>query len=55
MLSSEIAQKYGHKGLNEDSIIINLSGTAGQSFGTFLAKGVTLNLNGEANDFSKRD
>ena len=47
----EIAKKYGHKGLNEDSIIINLSGTAGQSFGTFLAKGVTLNLNGEANDY----
>ena len=43
MLSGEIAKKFGHKGLNEDSIIINLSGTAGQSFGTFLSKGVTLN------------
>ena len=51
MLSGEIAKKFGHKGLNEDSIIINLSGTAGQSFGTFLSKGVTLNLNGEANDY----
>ena len=51
MLSGDIAKKFGHKGLNEDSIIINLSGTAGQSFGTFLSKGVTLNLNGEANDY----
>ena len=51
MLSGKIAEKFGHKGLNEDSIIINLSGTAGQSFGTFLSKGVTLNLNGEANDY----
>ncbi len=51
MLSGEIATRYGHKGLNEDSIVINLVGTAGQSFGTFLSKGVTLNLNGEANDY----
>ena len=51
MLSGEIAKKFGHKGLNEDSITINLSGTAGQSFGTFLSKGVTLNLSGEANDY----
>ncbi|PPR42189.1 MAG: hypothetical protein CFH30_00679, partial [Alphaproteobacteria bacterium MarineAlpha8_Bin1] len=47
----EIARKYGFKGLNEDSIVINLNGTAGQSFGTFLAKGVTLNLIGEGNDY----
>ena len=51
MLSGEIAKNYGHKGLDEDSIVINLSGTAGQSFGTFLSKGVTLNLDGEANDY----
>ena len=51
MLSGEIAARFGHKGLEEDSIVINLNGTAGQSFGTFLSKGVTLNLNGEANDY----
>ena len=51
MLSGEVAKRYGFKGLNEDSIVINLNGTAGQSFGTFLSKGVTLNLTGEANDY----
>ena len=51
MLSGEIARKFGFEGLNEDSIVINLKGTAGQSFGTFLAKGVTLNLIGEGNDY----
>ncbi|MFL2679763.1 MAG: glutamate synthase large subunit [Alphaproteobacteria bacterium] len=51
MLSGKIATKHGFKGLNEDSIIINIKGTAGQSFGTFLSKGVTLNLSGEANDY----
>ena len=51
MLSGRIAEKFGHSGLNEDSIVINLHGTAGQSFGTFLSKGVTLNLEGEANDY----
>ena len=39
MLSGVIAQKFGFKGLNDDSIVINLKGTAGQSFGTFLSKG----------------
>ena len=51
MLSGEIARKYGFEGLNEDSIVINLKGTAGQSFGTFLTKGITLNLIGEGNDY----
>ena len=51
MLSGVIAQKFGFKGLNDDSIIINLKGTAGQSFGTFLSRGVTLILDGEANDY----
>ena len=51
MLSGKIAKKFGHKGLSEDSIVINLKGTAGQSFGTFLAKGVTLILSGEGNDY----
>ena len=51
MISGEIAKRFGHKGLNEDSICINLKGTAGQSFGAFLAKGITLNLEGEGNDY----
>ena len=51
MLSGVIAKKYGFNGLNEDSIVVNLKGTAGQSFGTFLSKGVTLILDGEANDY----
>ena len=51
MLSGEIAKKYGFDGLNDDSIVINLKGTTGQSFGTFLSKGVTLILDGEANDY----
>ena len=51
MLSGEIASRFGHKGLREDSIVINLEGTAGQSFGTFLSAGITLSLSGEANDY----
>ena len=51
MLSHEVAKRYGNAGLLEDSIKINLHGTAGQSFGAFLAKGITFNLNGEGNDF----
>jgi len=50
-ISGEIAKYYGDEGLNDDSIIINLKGTAGQSFGVFLSKGVTLNLDGVANDY----
>ena len=37
LISGEIAKKFGFKGLNEDSIVVNLNGTAGQSFGTFLS------------------
>ena len=51
MISGEIAKKFGYNGLNEDSIVINLKGTAGQSFGTFLSKGLTINLEGEGNDY----
>ena len=51
MLSGEIAGKFGHSGLDDDSIVVNLKGTAGQSFGTFLSKGVSLHLEGEANDY----
>ena len=50
-LSYYIASRYGHKGLPEDTIRIDFSGCAGQSFGAFLSAGVTLILNGEANDY----
>ena len=51
MLSGEIAKRYGHAGLPEDTIWLSLKGTAGQSFGAWLAHGVTLDLVGEANDY----
>jgi glutamate synthase (NADPH/NADH) large chain len=51
MLSGEVAKKYGHKGLADETINIKLEGTAGQSFGAFLAKGVSLDLQGEGNDY----
>ena len=51
MLSGAIAKIHGHKGLADDTINIKLQGTAGQSFGVFLAKGISLNLEGEANDY----
>ena len=51
MLSSEVAQRYGHAGLPDDTIHIQLVGTAGQSVGAFLARGITLDLVGEANDY----
>jgi glutamate synthase (NADPH) large chain len=51
MLSGEIARRYGHTGLPEETIAITLTGTAGQSFGAFLARGVSLILTGDANDY----
>jgi glutamate synthase (NADPH) large chain len=51
MLSGEIARRFGSEGLPEDTITINFTGSAGQSFGAFLAKGVTLTLEGDANDY----
>ena len=51
MLSGEVARRYGHAGLPEDAIHIKLKGTAGQSFGAWLAHGVTLELEGDANDY----
>ncbi len=51
MLSGEIAKRYGHAGLPDDTIHVSLKGTAGQSFGAFLAKGVTFELEGEGNDY----
>ncbi len=51
MLSGEVARRYGNAGLADDTITVNLNGTAGQSFGAFLARGVTLDLTGQANDY----
>ena len=51
MLSGEIARRYGHAGLKGGSIHIKLKGSAGQSFGAFVAKGVTLELEGDGNDY----
>ena len=51
MLSGEIAKLHGHDGLPSDTIRINLKGVAGQSFGAWLAHGVTLDLTGDANDY----
>jgi glutamate synthase (NADPH/NADH) large chain len=51
MLSGRIATRYGNEGLPDDTIHIQCNGTAGQSFGAFLARGVTLDLVGEGNDY----
>jgi glutamate synthase (NADPH) large chain len=51
MLSGEIAKRYGQAGLPEDTIKAYFEGSAGQSFGAFLSKGVYFELNGEANDY----
>ena len=51
MLSGEVAKRHGHAGLPDDTIRITLAGTAGQSFGAWVAAGVTLELVGEANDY----
>jgi glutamate synthase (NADPH/NADH) large chain len=51
MLSGEIAKRYGHAGLPEDTLWLSFKGTAGQSFGAWLVNGVTLDLVGEANDY----
>jgi glutamate synthase (NADPH/NADH) large chain len=51
MLSGEIAKRYGQAGLPEDTVQIQLEGSAGQSFGAFLSKGITLRLEGDANDY----
>ncbi|MEP7349781.1 MAG: glutamate synthase large subunit [Sphingorhabdus sp.] len=51
MLSGEVAKKYGHEGLPDNSIQIAFTGVAGQSFAAFLAHGITLELVGDANDY----
>ncbi|WP_342748372.1 glutamate synthase large subunit [Devosia indica] len=51
MLSGALARKYGHAGLPEDTISITLKGTAGQAFGAFLSKGISIDMIGDANDY----
>jgi glutamate synthase (NADPH/NADH) large chain len=51
MLSGEVAKRYGHAGLPEDTISLRFDGQAGQSFGAFLARGVALELTGDGNDY----
>jgi glutamate synthase (NADPH) large chain len=51
MLSGTVAKRYGHAGLPEDTISIRLTGTAGGSLGAFLARGVSMELIGDANDY----
>ncbi|KAH3667920.1 hypothetical protein WICMUC_005133 [Wickerhamomyces mucosus] len=50
-LSYRVSKRFGPSGLPEDTIIIQLKGNAGQSFGAYLAPGITLNLVGDANDY----
>jgi glutamate synthase (NADPH/NADH) large chain len=51
MLSNQVARRYGHQGLPDETITVNLEGTGGQSFGVFLARGITFDLRGDANDY----
>jgi glutamate synthase domain-containing protein 3 len=51
MLSNQIARRYGEDGLPEDTVQIKFTGSAGQSFGAFLADGVTMTIEGDANDY----
>jgi glutamate synthase (NADPH/NADH) large chain len=51
MLSGEVARRYGHAGLPDDTIHVKFKGTAGQTFGGWLAHGITFELEGDANDY----
>jgi glutamate synthase (NADPH/NADH) large chain len=51
MLSGQVAQRFGHAGLPDGAVNVKLTGNAGQSFGAFLARGVELELIGDANDY----
>ena len=51
MLSSEVARRYGDAGLPDGTIHVKFTGTAGQSFGAFLARGISLEIEGAANDY----
>jgi glutamate synthase domain-containing protein 3 len=50
-LSGEIARRYGNVGLPDETITFKFTGSAGQSFGAFLARGISMDLEGEANDY----
>jgi glutamate synthase domain-containing protein 2/glutamate synthase domain-containing protein 1/glutamate synthase domain-containing protein 3 len=51
MLSAEISRRWGERGLPAETIRINLTGSAGQSFGAFMASGIAVHLEGDANDY----
>ncbi|WP_332771060.1 glutamate synthase large subunit [Phenylobacterium sp.] len=51
MLSGEVARRYGHAGLPDDTIALKFRGQAGQSFGAFAARGISLELTGDGNDY----
>ncbi len=51
ILSSEIAKRFGHEGLPDDTVTLAFQGAAGQSFGAFAAHGMTMVIEGEANDY----
>ncbi len=51
LIGSEISKRYGEAGLPEDTIYLTFVGSAGQSFGAFIPKGITLELEGDANDY----
>jgi glutamate synthase (NADPH/NADH) large chain len=51
MLSYEVSKKYGEEGLSDNTINCTFRGSAGQSFGAFLARGITFRLEGDANDY----
>jgi glutamate synthase (NADPH/NADH) large chain len=51
MLSGEVAKRYGHDGLPDGTIHVHFTGTAGQTFGAWLARGITFELEGDANDY----
>lgn len=51
IVGSEVSKKYGEEGLPEDTITLRFTGSAGQSFGAFIPKGMTMTLTGDANDY----
>ena len=51
LLGSEITRKYGYNTLNDDSITLSCTGSGGQSIGAFLPKGITIEVNGDCNDY----
>ena len=52
MLGYELTKRHGGLGLDDDTITINFTGSAGQSFGAFLPRGITMRLEGDANDYA---